>query len=104
MSNKKQRTTVRFEDRSISNRRTLNALVDLLEERGVLTNRAVLERARRLRADECEGLNRVSAPSCNRGQTETITIVGPWTWWNSPIGFWGHSTVVVESSAGETKA
>lgn len=77
MSKKKQRTTVRLEDRSISNRRMLNVLVDLLGERGVLTRQEVLERATRLREDEREGLNQVSAPSCHRGQIQTITIAGP---------------------------
>ena len=104
MNKQKQRTTVRFEDRGLSNRRTLSALIDLLEERGVLTRQEVLERATRLREDERQGLNRVSAPSCHRGQTETITIVGPSTWWSSRSGFWGRGTVVVRSSAGETKA
>ncbi|HXJ93808.1 MAG TPA: hypothetical protein VMT20_13230 [Terriglobia bacterium] len=42
MSKKKPRTTVRLEDRSISNRRAQNVLVDLLEEREFLRGKRFL--------------------------------------------------------------
>jgi hypothetical protein len=44
MSNQEKRVTVRVEELALSNTMTLNALVELLEEKGVVTKQEVLDR------------------------------------------------------------
>ncbi len=48
---KNDRATVRVENLAYSNMLTLNALVELLDERGILTKQEVLERIKRLREE-----------------------------------------------------
>ncbi len=51
MSSEPNRRTVSFEELAYSNMLTLNALVELLDEKGVLKKQEVLERVKRLRAE-----------------------------------------------------
>ena len=48
MSNQEKRVTVRVEELALSNTMTLNALVELLEEKGLVTKQEVLDRIKRL--------------------------------------------------------
>jgi hypothetical protein len=48
MSDQKKRVAVGFEELAYSNMMTLNALVELLEEKGVVTKKEVLDRVKRL--------------------------------------------------------
>jgi hypothetical protein len=48
MSNQEKRVTVRVEELAYSNMMTLNALVELLEEKGIVSKRQVLDRIKRL--------------------------------------------------------
>ena len=48
MSEQDKRVTVRVEELALSNMMTLNALVELLEEKDAVTRREVLGRIRRL--------------------------------------------------------
>ena len=48
MSNQDKRITVRAEELALSNTMTLTALVELLEEKGVVTQQEVLDRIKRL--------------------------------------------------------
>jgi hypothetical protein len=50
MASEPKRQTVNFEELAFSNMMTLNALVELLDEKGVLTREEVLIRIRLLRA------------------------------------------------------
>ena len=50
MANEKQRPTVTFEEIAYSNMLTLNALVELLNERGILKKQDVLDRIKELKA------------------------------------------------------
>jgi hypothetical protein len=51
MGSESDRQTVSFEELAYSNMLTLNAVVELLDEKGLLTKREVLERVTRLRAE-----------------------------------------------------
>ena len=48
MSEQDQRVTVSVEELAYSNMMTLNALVELLEEKGIVSKREVLDRIKRL--------------------------------------------------------
>jgi hypothetical protein len=48
MSNQDKRITVRVEELAYSNMMTLNALVELLEEKGMVTKQEVLDRIKQL--------------------------------------------------------
>jgi hypothetical protein len=48
MSNQDKRITVRVEELAYSNMMTLNSLIELLEEKGVVTKQEVLNRIKRL--------------------------------------------------------
>ncbi len=48
MSDQDKRITVRVEELALSNTMTLNALVELLEEKGVVSKQEVLDRIKRL--------------------------------------------------------
>ncbi|MGD0696487.1 MAG: hypothetical protein ABSB82_16825 [Terriglobia bacterium] len=48
MPSKSERQTVSFEELAYSNMLTLNALVELLDERGILAKRDVLDRLKKL--------------------------------------------------------
>ena len=48
MSDKEKRVTVGVEELAYSNMVTLNALVELLEEKGVVTKQEVFDRVKRL--------------------------------------------------------
>ncbi len=52
---KNDRATVRVENLAYSNMLTLNALVELLDERGILQKREVLERIKRLGEESRDG-------------------------------------------------
>jgi hypothetical protein len=58
MNGPPKRTTVSFEELTYSNMLQLQALVELLDEKGLLTQHDVLERVKRLRA-EMAGSRRV---------------------------------------------
>ena len=51
MKNQSKRPTVTFEQLSYSNMLTLNALVELLTEKGVITKPEVLERVKKLQSE-----------------------------------------------------
>jgi hypothetical protein len=51
MASQPNRQTVSFEELAYSNMLTLNALVELLAEKGVLTKQEVLDRVKRLQAE-----------------------------------------------------
>jgi len=51
MPSKSERQTVSFEELAYSNMLTLNALVELLDERGILAKRDVLDRLKKLQAE-----------------------------------------------------
>jgi len=48
MSDQEKRVTVRFEELAYSNMMTVNALVELQEEKGVVSRREVLDRIKQL--------------------------------------------------------
>jgi hypothetical protein len=48
MSSQEKRVTVRFEELAYSNMMTLNALVELLEEKGLVSKQEVLDRIKQL--------------------------------------------------------
>jgi len=50
MKNQSKRPTVTFEQLSYSNMLTLNALVELLTEKGVITKPEILERVKKLQS------------------------------------------------------
>jgi hypothetical protein len=50
MASGKNRQTVTFEELAFSNMLQIQALVELLEEKGLLTQREILERVKKLRA------------------------------------------------------
>ena len=51
MAAESNRPTVSFEEVALSNMLTLNALVELLDERGILTRQDVLDRVKKLRGE-----------------------------------------------------
>ena len=51
MSDQQNRATVSFEELGLSNMLTVNALVELLDERGILARQDVLDRVKRLRSE-----------------------------------------------------
>ena len=51
MSDQQQRSNVSFQELALSNMLTLNALVELLDERGILAKLDVLDRVKRLQAE-----------------------------------------------------
>jgi len=51
MTLERNRQTVSFEELAYSNMLTLNALVEVLDEKGVLTKREVLERIKKLQGE-----------------------------------------------------
>jgi hypothetical protein len=51
MAVKSNRRTVSFEEVALSNMLTLNALVELLDERGILSRQDVLDRVTKLRGE-----------------------------------------------------
>jgi hypothetical protein len=51
MASEPNRQTVSFEELAYSNMLTLNALAELLDEKGVLTKQEVLDRVKRLQAE-----------------------------------------------------
>ena len=51
MSDQQQRATLSFQELALSNMLTLNALVELLDERGILPKLDVLDRVKQLRAE-----------------------------------------------------
>ena len=51
MSEKKKKVQVSYEELAYSNMLTLNALVELLAEKGVLTQEEILERMRKLQTE-----------------------------------------------------
>ena len=51
MAAKSNRRTVSFEEVALSNMLTLNALVELLDERGILSRQDVLDRVKKLRGE-----------------------------------------------------
>jgi hypothetical protein len=51
LSDQQQRATVSFQELALSNMLTLNALVELLDERGILAKPDVLDRVKQLRAE-----------------------------------------------------
>ena len=51
LSDQQQRATVSFQELVLSNMLTLNALVELLDERGILAKTEVLDRVKRLHAE-----------------------------------------------------
>jgi hypothetical protein len=61
MSERHKRETLTQEEMIYSNMLTLNALVELLDERGIIPKKDVLERIRSLQAS-IQGLNDQSAP------------------------------------------
>lgn len=54
MSNQTHRQTVSFEELALSNMLTVNALVDLFSEKGLLDKQEVSERVKRLRTETTE--------------------------------------------------
>jgi len=51
LSDQQQRSNVSFQELALSNMLTLNALVELLDERGILAKLDVLDRVKRLQAE-----------------------------------------------------
>ena len=51
MSDQQNRATVSFEELGLPNMLTVNALVELLDERGILARQDVLDRVKRLRSE-----------------------------------------------------
>jgi hypothetical protein len=51
LSDQQQRATVSFQELALSNMLTLSALVELLDERGILAKLDVLERLKQLQAE-----------------------------------------------------
>ena len=51
MSDQQQRSNVSFQELALSNMLTLSALVELLDERGILAKLDVLDRVRQLQAE-----------------------------------------------------
>jgi len=50
VASERNRQTVSFEERAYSNMLTLNALVELLSEKGLLTKQEILERVKQLQS------------------------------------------------------
>ena len=51
MRDQQERATVSFEELALSNMLTINAVVELLDERGILAKRDVLDRVKHLRTE-----------------------------------------------------
>lgn len=52
MDEGRKRVTVRFEELAFSNMMTLNALVELLDEKGLVSKHDVLERVKRIQSQD----------------------------------------------------